>query len=151
MNDNHPKSEIVTPSATEAAKVAGAADPMEQYKIRAKANIPHKTFLGVPGKKGVVSTTDWLEIRSSLSDAFREASDVAMQKSVAMQNIPHEETRMKEAREIKLEMYASLVAGWSFNTPCTKQAVIDFLREAPQIMSLVEIVADEGETFFGDA
>lgn len=147
MNENHPKSEV---HSDEVVVPTTPADPMERYKIRSKANVPHRTYLTEPGNPSK-RTGDWLDIRSSLSDAFRDARDVAMQKAAVSQNNPHEESRKAEAYEAKLEMYSSLVAAWSFNVPCTKGAVIEFLRDAPQIQNLVAIVADESETFFGNA
>jgi hypothetical protein len=132
-----------------AAAQAAPADPMERYKIRSKANTPTRLNLFDPRTRE--ETSDWLEVVSGLSDRFRDARDDAMQKAAVIAGNPNEAERKLQSKESQLEMYAALIVGWSFNVPCTKENVIAFLREAPQVQNRIIDVADESERFFGTA
>lgn len=118
---------------------------MNRYKIRSQAQKPMKVFLVDPATGE--HTEDWVEVRSSLSDEFMEARDAAMR---AVQGVvtPDKAQRKAEVGEIQLEMKSSLVAGWSFEEPCTKENIIEFLREAPQIQQMLLNVADDSARFF---
>lgn len=125
------------------------ASPMDRYKIRARANTPRKMFLFDPATNK--ETTDYLEIYSSLSDSFRAARDASMQAVSKLVLEKDVKTRAALIAEGQLKLYASLVAGWSFPTPCTQEAVAEFLKEAPQVQNMVVAEADDTESFFGCA
>lgn len=139
-----------TEEANMAAAATPPANPMDRYKTRDKANVPQRIKLLDPatGKE----TDDYIDVLSSLSDRFRAARDKAMREAAMVANIPHDGQREQAATDARLEMYAALVAGWSFNdTPCTPPNVVEFLREAPQLQNLIVAVADDSERFFGNA
>jgi hypothetical protein len=118
---------------------------MERYKIRGQAQQPIRVNLYDPatGKQ----TEDWLDVRSSLSDAFSEARDDTMR---AVQEIeePNKEKRAALVSELQLGLKVALVAGWSFDVPFTEQNVREFLREAPQIQQMIMNIADDSSAFF---
>ena len=119
---------------------------MERYKIHGQAQKPIRVHLHDPatGKQ----TEDWLDIRSSLSDAFSMARDETMQ---AVQEIvePNKDKRRALVAELQLGLKVALVAGWSFDEPFTEGNVRDWLREAPQVQQMIMSVADDSSAFFG--
>lgn len=119
---------------------------MAKYEVRARANVPQRVYLHDPatGEK----TDDWLDIVSSLSDAFRLAKDRAMQDAGAM-SAERDDAKRREAIEAaKRTMQAGLVAAWSFDQPCTPENVAAFLLEAPQVAMMVVAIADDNARFF---
>lgn len=124
---------------------------MERYKTRERAQKPVKVMLIDPATGE--ETSDWMEVRSSLSDEFIEARDAAMQNISEVGAEPNKEARKKLVREHQLAMKASLVAGWGGpgfdGVPCTREKIVELLREAPQLQSMVTHVADDGARFFG--
>lgn len=118
---------------------------MDKYKTRSKVSNPVRQHLLDPTTQEL--TTDYLEIRSSLSDEFMDARDRSMQE---VSEIDEQDPKKRKAlvKEIQLRMSAALVAGWSFSEPCTEENVVEFLREAPQVRNLVNSVADDAQRFF---
>lgn len=118
---------------------------MSTFMTRSKVQTPLRQFLVDPATGEL--TSEYLEIRSSLSDEFMEARDRAMQ---AVGEIEEKDPAKRKAAvsEIKLHMAAALVAGWSFSEPCTEENVVEFLREAPQVRNLVNSAADDQQRFF---
>lgn len=118
---------------------------MDKYKVRAQAQTPRKVYLRDPstGKE----TEDFLEVLSSLSDEFLEARDEAMQEAgqIATKDVAE---RKKLVKDIQLRMRASIVSGWSFPEPCTKENVVEFLRESPTVQQLITAAADNHAAFF---
>lgn len=135
-----------TPRETQSANVG---DSMDRYKTRDRANVPKRVFLYDPSTKA--KTEDWLDIRSSLSDEFREARDEAMQRATEIAQIAHDDERKIAMDDSLRSMYASLISAWSFDKPCTEENKKKFLLDAPQIRNLVMSVADDSEAFFGNA
>jgi hypothetical protein len=122
---------------------------MAQFRTRERANQPARVFLIDPATGN--TTEDWLDIRSSLSDAFRQAKDRCMQDAAEL-TAEQDETRRREGvAEIKRRMYVALLAGWSFDEPFSEDAAYEFLREAPQVEDVITAVADSRERFFGDS
>ena len=119
---------------------------MAKYQIRSRANTPSRVFLLDPETNE--KTEDWLDIVSSLSDAFRLAKDAAMQEAGAMSAERDDAKRKDAIDQVKRQMQAALVAGWSFDKPCTPEAVAAFLLEAPQVAMMVVSVADDNARFF---
>lgn len=119
---------------------------MAKYQIRSRANTPQRIYLLDPATGE--QTEDWLDIVSSLSDAFRSARDTAMQEAGAMSAERDDDKRKDGIESAKRTMQASLVTAWSFDKPCTPENVAEFLREAPQVAALVIRVADDNARFF---
>jgi len=148
MNTKNTKS-AQKKQAPRESQPATVGDSMDRYKTRDKANVPKRVFLYDPATKA--KTEDWLDVRSSLSDDFREARDEAMQRASEIAQIANDGER-KEALDDSLRaMYASLIAAWSFDKPCTEQNKKQFLLDAPQIRNMVMAVADDSEAFFAGA
>ena len=119
---------------------------MAKYQIRSRANVPQRIHLIDPATGE--QTDDWLDIVSSLSDAFRKAHETALQEAGAM-SAERDEAKRKDGIELaKRTMQSSLVAGWSFDSPCTPENVGAFLHEAPQIVAMIVNVADDNARFF---
>lgn len=118
---------------------------MGMFKTRNRVQKPVRQFLINP-ETGEL-TSEYLDIRSSLSDEFTAARDRSMQE-VGEIDEKDPEKRKAAVKEIQLRMSASLVAGWSFDEPCTEENVVGLLREAPQVRNLVNAVADDQQRFF---
>lgn len=118
---------------------------IDKYKIRKQAQIPSRVKLFDPATNK--ETEDWMDIRSSLSDEFMEARDSIMQEVQSLTE-PNKDRRKKLVADLQLGLKASLVAAWSFDIPATRENVIEFLREAPQIQSMIMSVADDSARFF---
>lgn len=121
---------------------------INRYKTREKANEGIKVKLIDPSTGRVGE--DWVEVVSSLSDAFREARDKALQNAGETAGLGDEAKRKDAIAEVKAKMHAALVKSWSFDEPCTPEAVREFLREAPQVADAVVSVADDHSRFFGN-
>ena len=120
---------------------------INQFFTRKKANEGRKVPLFLPdGSK----SDDWLMIRGIDSDAFREADDEACRKAFELAAIEDELDRKEAFKSQKNNLVASLVIGWSFDVECTKENVIEFLTEAPQIADQVSQVARKRALFFGE-
>lgn len=109
---------------------------MEEFYTRTKANEGVKLPLSTPDGK---ETDHWLMIRGVDSDAFREAEADAKRSLIQKKADP---------KEAMLSAVSALVSDWSFDKPCTQDAVKDFLREAPQIADSVDKVAGDRKLFF---
>lgn len=119
---------------------------MEKFHTRSKANEGRKLFLATPDGE---RTEHWLLILSQHSDKFRRARDTALQlraKEIAL--IKDLEERRERAQDELGVVQAALVAGWSFEEPCTAENVQTFLREAPQIGDAISRFAEDDAAFF---
>jgi hypothetical protein len=120
---------------------------LSKYKTRARANEGVRVQLVDPstGKAG----DDWVEVVSSLSDAFRDARDKALQDAGETAAMGDDAKRKEAMAEVRASMHASLVRAWSFDEPCTPENVREFLKEAPQVSDAVTVAADDHRRFFG--
>jgi hypothetical protein len=119
---------------------------INKYKTRTRANEGVKVKLLDP-TTGLVGE-DWIEVVSSLSDTFRDARDKALQEAGETSALGDEAKRKAAIAEVKAQMHAALVRTWSFDEPCTPEAVREFLREAPQVADAVVAAADDHRRFF---
>ena len=124
-------------------------DAMDAFKTRARANEGKRLTLYTPDGK---PTEHWLQVRHVWSDAFQEAEAVETARiSEALLAAEGDEVLIAEAkRQGKIRLWAALVAAWSFDTPCTPEAVADFLSEAPQIGRALDKFASGSRRFFGN-
>jgi hypothetical protein len=128
---------------------------MEDFFTRENANAGIRLPLFSPrtGKE----TAHWLHILGRDSDAFhREESDSHDRFREGLKKIMEDPTikptdREERIREISrgetLRCLASLVSAWSFPQECTREAVVAFLREAPQIKDHIDEVATKRTLF----
>ncbi len=90
----------------------------------------------------------WVRILGVDSDAFRSAEADAKRDAFRIANIDSYEERSLEIARSKRRLIASLVSAWSFEAPCTIDAVEAFFIEAPQIMDAIDIAAGKRALFF---
>ncbi|AUR88716.1 hypothetical protein NVP2117O_38 [Vibrio phage 2.117.O._10N.261.45.E9] len=96
-------------------------------------------------------TDEYLVVLGVDSDTFRKANTVAIRSSANVRMTMPKATEEELAAaqdEIELELIATLVTDWSFETECTKANVIEFLRNAPQLRDAVNIKAASRAAFF---
>ncbi len=117
---------------------------MEDFMTRAKANEGHKIPLHTPDGK---LSPHWIRVRGVDSDSFIKARSRQSRRIGEIAAMPEDEQE-EAILEATAEMLASLVAEWSFDMPCTKENVINFLREAPQIAAEIDKFASSRTFFF---
>lgn len=122
---------------------------MDRYRTREKANIARRVPLYDPATGE--ATEDWLDVRSSMSDAFKRARAEALQAASDIAMDPDVAGREEALARVQSRMHAALVADWSFDVPCTEENVAEFLHDSPHVTSLVVGIADRGALFFGNA
>lgn len=117
------------------------------FHTRERANEGKRLTLYTPDGQ---PTEHWLQVRHVWSDAFQEANDAAIaevsEAVLAAQGDPAKIATAK--REAQIRLWASLVAAWSFDEPCTPENVEAFLREAPQIGKVIDKFAADSKRFF---
>lgn len=121
---------------------------MTAFHTRGRANEGLKMPLVTPDGK---QSEHWLRICGIDSDAFR-ATDARIKRQM-LESIEQYKGADLDAvhQDLKRELIASLVTEWSFDAPCTPQAVAEFFREAPQIMDAVDRFASRRSLFFASA
>lgn len=99
-------------------------------------------------------TEHWIHILGRDSDTFRRAEAdskrrlVEAVKGMDPGNKEAIDSALKKAGDDEtLTLIASLVSGWSFDAPCTFEAVKEFLREAPQIADAIDRTAVKRHLF----
>lgn len=120
---------------------------MKEFYTRSKANEGKKVPLSLPDGS---PSEHWLVIRGVDSDEFRRAEAKSKRKAIEIAQIKNDQERDAAIEQQKLELIAVLVAGWSFEEECTRDNVVDFLREAPQIADMVDRIAVSRASFFGE-
>lgn len=122
---------------------------LELFHTRARANEGVRLTLYAPDGS---PTEHWLQVRHVWSDAFQEANDAAVaevgEAVLAAQGDPAKIATAK--REAQIRLWTALVAAWSFDEPCTPEAVAAWLREAPQIGKVLDKFAADSKRFFGN-
>lgn len=89
----------------------------------------HITFLGVD------------------SDVFRKARVVRNRKIAELKELK-EDDRLEALEELDRELIASLVTGWDFEEPCTRENVLNLFRNAPDVFEQVNVEANKRSLFF---
>lgn len=121
---------------------------MEQFKTRERAGQGRRLTLYTPDG---VATEHWLQVRHVWSDAFSAANEAELS-AIRELVLAAEGDKGKIAdaqRDAKFRLWAALVAAWSFDVECTPESVEAFLREAPQIGTVLDKFATETSAFFG--
>lgn len=128
-------------------------DIQELYSLDAEEE-GVKLPVGPPASK---KPTGWIRIRGAGSQACRDARTRVRRRRLRETSRlrtedapPHEieEAEDRIAREGELEVIASLVIDWSFDTPCTPEAIKELLLKAPKIADRIDIVSGEESLFF---
>lgn len=127
------------------AQEAIGQDPMAMFHTREASNDGVKLELVTPtGAK----TDHWLKVLGADSDAFRDAEMASKREGVKLASISDEQERISASRLLQLKVLAAVVVAWSFPKPCTKENVIAFLREAPQVADAVDLMISRRSLFF---
>lgn len=109
----------------------------------ADATIVHK--INYPG---IENTGDSLTIRSRYSSVYREADAAATRKIATLRiasngvKVPDEELKL-----IEDELFAALVADWTFDEPVTVENVTEFFDANPQIRDEINRKAAQDTLF----
>ncbi|NYZ69108.1 hypothetical protein H0A36_24105 [Endozoicomonas sp. SM1973] len=115
---------------------------MTDFFTREKANEGKKIFLTLPDG---TPTEEYLIIRGIDSDHYQATNNEVM-RNFMLKSSQDEEYSELEAR---LDIWVSLVAGWSFEQACTPENIKQLLREAPQIAKKVDELSSNRNFFFG--
>lgn len=118
---------------------------MKDFFTRDAANEGIELPLYLPGTD--TPSGEWIRIRGSDSDEFRLAE---VQSKRALRRIIEDKLQDSDLahQEEMRKLISSLVISWSFPEECTRQNVIDFFRNAPQIQDAVNQVAAKRSLFF---
>jgi hypothetical protein len=95
-------------------------------------------------------TDETITVRGADSKKFRGAQATANRKNmdlVRKGKLKPDQLAVKQM-ENHVELLASLVVSWSFELPCTKPNVLDFLTKSPQIQEQIDSVAGDRRNFF---
>lgn len=119
------------------------------FHTRARANEGRRLPLFAPDG---TPTEHWLQVRHVWSDAFTEANDIAMAGvQDAVLAAGGDSAKIAAAkREAQFTLWAALVSAWSFESECTTENVVAFLRDAPQIGNALDRFAADSRRFFGN-
>lgn len=118
---------------------------MEEFFTRERANDGIEVPLYLPsGEK----SEHWIRIRGVDSDHFREAEAESRRKAVKVAAIEDPAEQRRAIAKAKIELIAHLVISWSFGEECEYEAVVGFLKQAPQIADAIDRVASHRALFF---
>ena len=122
------------------------AQTMQHFFTRQKANEGVKLPLDLPDG---TPTAHFITVRGVDSDDFRRANTESKRKLVELA-LDRERATLdpKEHEQQRLNVLASLVAGWSFDQPCTFENIITLLREAPNLADQIDRIAAKRHLFF---
>jgi hypothetical protein len=127
---------------------------MEEFFTREKANDGIRFPLTHPDG---TATEHWLQIRGVDSDEFHKAErqerrnflPIRVEADMLHGQKEKEDFILDAQDKMERNLIASLVSGWSFDTPPTPENVVNFLQEAPQIAQAINSVSAERFRFFG--
>lgn len=92
-------------------------------------------------------TEHWLLVRNVDSLAFRVADTESKRNAAKAAEIKDVTAQVEYMANEMTVLISSLVADWSFAQPCTRDSVVTFLKQAPQIEDAINRFAARG-TFF---
>lgn len=120
----------------------------KKYNLNDKSGATQELAFTFPGEgpTGIV-----LHIRSQYSKEFREADSRATRQisslTVSQNGAPIDPELLDH---IELGIFASLVAGWTFEEECTPENVIEFLAANPHTKDEINKLAARDSLFFGE-
>lgn len=92
---------------------------------------------------------EWLHVLGVDARAYVQAQQVLLRRFAELGRAVDAEQKEAIAEEIVLEERAALITAWSFDEPFTKEAAIEFMRQAPRISKLVLDTAKNAVLFTG--
>ena len=92
---------------------------------------------------------EWLLIHGPDSEAFARSQAILLRRGGEIGGIEDAGERERLAVQINADYLAPLVKGWSFDKPCTFEAVHEFLLNAPAIARGIVRIAGDRSRFFG--
>lgn len=92
-------------------------------------------------------TKHWITIVSVDSAAFELADTIARRRTGEIQALKTEAEKALLVNDITRELIASLVTGWSFSMPPTKENVVAFLLKAPHIANAINTLSGKRSLF----
>lgn len=111
------------------------------FHTKEKHNKGTKVLLDAPdGTK----TEEFLVLLGRDSEAFRKGQAKYRDRMISAKSEGVEFDSHKEG----IELTASAVVGWSFEEPCTKEAVCDLLTNAPYILDKLDAELYDNKRFF---
>lgn len=118
---------------------------IEKFFTRSRANegtvLPLHLPDGTPTEHSItIYGVDSDAFRQQEADSKRRAFEIAASGDKAAA-----EALMRDGR---LNLVASLVKGWTFDIPPTRENVVNLLREAPQLLDAIDQVASDRRSFF---
>jgi hypothetical protein len=132
---------------TEQTASAAGEEGMDAFFTRGKANEGLQLPLYTPsGRK----SEHWVRILGVDSDAFRAANAESQRDAFRIAQMEDKSERALAILESKRRLVASLVVAWSFDKPCTVDAVAEFFTQAPQIMDAIDLAASKRALFFAN-
>lgn len=126
-------------------KKESTAGGMELFHTRQFANEGIELPLYTPDGK---RSEHWMRIRGVDSDEFRLAEAESKRDVMRIAQIENARDRTAEVELSKLTLIAALVISWSFPQECTRENVVAFLKEAPQIADAIDTAASKRSLFF---
>lgn len=122
---------------------------MDKFFTREKSNEGIKLPLPLPNG---MPSGDHLVIVGKYSDLYRENEADMKRRAVEICSKYPDDKKKRTAylHKLEVEFLASLVTGWSFEVEFTKKNIETLLREAPQIMDLVDKSVMNNSLFFGN-
>lgn len=131
---------------SEETKQSPAAVTMDAFFTRQRANEGIELPLDLPDG---TPTAHRIRIRGVDSDAFRTAHAESRRRLVELaSNKDKTALDTADAEKERLTLLASLVVSWTFDVPLTIDAIISFLREAPQLAEQIDRIASRRSLFF---
>ena len=139
----------------------------EDFYTKPACNTPQRLALFLPsGEK----TEHWIEVYGIDSDAYEAVLAETQQQLLAIEVVAHahkaaalEDSEQIEQTISKLQRVSSdrqallkgrelitkaaLVAGWSFDAPCTQEAVMELLKNSPQIAQALDVFCSNRQNF----
>lgn len=114
------------------------------YFTRKPSNAGARMYLKDPVSGKV--TEDYLHVLGLESDSFRAALTAKHKKNLEILALPEDQQEAAKD-DAELELFASLVTGWSFEDKLTADAVKELFLEAPQIKTAVDTFAGDRANF----
>ena len=137
-------------SATAPAVKPGADSvlPMESFFTRERANEGIDLPLALPDG---TPTKHSIRIRGVDSDAFRAAeaeSHRRVMNTKAKELATNPAAMSQLMADARLDVLGALVITWTFDQPPSKENVVKFLKQAPQIADMIDQLASRRALFF---
>lgn len=99
-----------------------------------------------------IKLNETITVLGSDSEAFRTAMAIARREEIdaigELDSKIKPELLAHKQSEIRNKLISSLVVGWTFDEPCTKENVISLFKNAPYVLEQVDSFASKRINFF---